>query len=240
MKTPISEDMKRLTRNRRLMVTVILAHIALGALLSLWVTRWVDREMRSDLLRQTQLLAETIKTDRLAMLSGSEADIEKPVYRRLKQQFAAVRQANDKCRRVYLVGRNADGKLVDLIDDQPVGSPQARVPGMIHEDAQQEYERVLQTGIGEVAGPFRKKGGSFISGCVPVKDQAGTVLALLAMDFDAWDWRFGLAPSVMPLAVLTLLLFAILSVGAVLSYFRNTMPGELPRLDPLPRTGAHG
>ncbi len=84
MKAHISEDKKRLTRNRRLMVTVILAHIALGALLSLWVTRWVDREMRNDLLRQTQLLAETINPDRLAALSGSESDIAKPEYQRFK------------------------------------------------------------------------------------------------------------------------------------------------------------
>ena len=229
MKARISEDMKRLTRNRRVMVAVILAHIALGVLLSLWVTRWVDREMRSDLLRQTQLLAETIKTDRLAMLSGSESDIEKPEYQRFKHQFASVQQTNDQCRNVYLVGRNADGKLVVMVDSLAADSPQARMPGMILDDAPQEFVRIMQTGIGMVAGPFRDSRGAFISGCVPVKDQAGTVLALLAMDFDAWDWRFGLAPSVMPLAVLTLLLFAILSVGAVLSYFRNSMPGELPR-----------
>lgn len=229
MKAHISEDKKRLTRNRRLMVTVLLAHIVLGALLSLWVTRWVDREMRNDLLRQTQLLAETINPDRLAALTGSESDIEKPEYQRFKHQFASVRQTNDKCRRVYLVGRNADGKLFDMVDGQPADSPQARKPGTTYDDAPQEFVRIMQSGIGMVAGPFRDSRGLCISGCVPIKDQTGTVLALLAMDFDAWDWRFGLAPSVMPLAVLTLLLFAILSVGAVLSFFRNSMPGELPR-----------
>ena len=95
MKAHISEDMRRLRRNRRVMVAVILAHIALGVLLSLWVTRWVDREMRNDLLRQTQLLAETINPDRLAALSGSESDIEKPEYQRFKHQFASVQQTND-------------------------------------------------------------------------------------------------------------------------------------------------
>ncbi len=229
MKAHISEDKKRLTRNRRLMVTVILAHIALGALLSLWVTRWVDREMRSDLLRQTQLLAETINPDRLAALSGSESDIAKPEYQRFNHQFASVRQINDKCRRVYLMGCNADGKMVVMVDSLAADSSQARKPGMNYDDAPQEFVRIIQTGIGMVAGPFRDSRGACISGCVPVKDQTGKVLALLAMDFDAWDWKFGLAPSVMPLAVLTLLLFAILSVGAVLSFFRNSMPGELPR-----------
>ena len=228
MKAHISEDKKRLTRNRRIMVAVILAHIALGVLLSLWVTRWVDREMRSDLLRQTQLLAETINPDRLATLSGSESDIEKPEYQRFNHQFASVQQTNDQCRHVYLIGRNADGKLVVMVDSLAADSLQARMPGMNY-DAPQEFVRVMQTGIGMVAGPFRDSRGACISGCVPVKDQTGKVLALLAMDFDAWDWKFGLAPSVMPLAVLTLLLFAILSVGAVLSFFRNSMPGELPR-----------
>ena len=131
MKAHISEDKKRLTRNRRVMVAVILAHIALGVLLSLWVTRWVDREMRSDLLRQTQLLAETINPDRLAKLSGSESDIEKPEYQRFKHQFASVQQTNDQCRSVYLMGRNADGKLVVMVDSLAADSPQARMPGMI-------------------------------------------------------------------------------------------------------------
>jgi CHASE1-domain containing sensor protein len=229
MKTHISENMKRLRRNRRLMVLVILAHIALGALLSLWVTSWVDTEMRNDLLRQTQLLAETIKADRLAALAGNEFDIEKPQYHRFKQQFASVRQINEQCRRVYLMGCNGDGKLFDIVDSQAVGSPQARLPGMTYDDAQQEFARIMETGIGIVAGPFRDSKGSFISGCVPVTGQAGEVIALLAMDFDAWDWKFGLAPSVLPLVVLTLMLFAILSVGGVLSFFRNKMPEELPR-----------
>jgi len=229
MKTHLSEEMKRLRRNRRLMVTVILAHIVLGALLSLWVTSWVDTERRNDLLRQTQLLAETIKADRLAALTGSEFDIEKPAYHRFKQQFASVQQTNEKCRRVYLMGHNNDGKLFDLVDSEAIGSSQARMPGGTYDDAPQEFARVLNTGSAMVAGPFRDSKGAFISGCVPVKDQTGAIIALVAMDFDAWDWKFGLAPSVMPLAVLTLLLFAILSVGAVLSFFRNRMPEELPR-----------
>ncbi len=229
MKTHISEKNRRLRRNRRLMVAVILAHIVLGALLSLGVTSWVDTEMRNDLLRQTQLLAETIKADRLTAFSGSEFDIEKPEYYRFKQQFASVQRTNEKCRRVYLMGLNSDGKLFDIVDSQVVGSPQARLPGMIYDDAQQEFARIMETGIGMVAGPFRGSKGAFISGCVPVMGQAGEVIALLAMDFDAWDWKFGLAPSVMPLAVLTLMLFAILSVGGVLSFLRNRMPEELPR-----------
>jgi len=229
MKTHISENMKRLSRNRRLMVMVILAHIALGAVLSLWVTSWVDTEMRNDLLRQTQLLAETIKADYLAALAGNEFDIEKPQYHRFKQQFASVRQTNEQCRRVYLLGCNGDGKLFDIVDSQAVGSPQARLPGMTYDDAQQEFARIMETGIGVVAGPFRDSKGVFISGCVPVTGQTGEVIALLVMDFDAWDWKFGLAPSVLPLAVLTLMLFAILSVGGVLSFLRNKMPEELPR-----------
>lgn len=229
MKTHLSEEKKRLRRNRRLMVGIILAYIALGALLALWVTSWVDTEMRKDLLRQTQLLAEAIKPDRLAELSGSEFDIEKPEYYRLKQQFASVQQTNDQCRRVYLLGCKSDGTLFDMVDSQAVGSSQARLPGMPYYDAPQEFARIMETGIGMVAGPLRDSRGAFISGCVPIKDQTGEVVALLAMDFDAWDWKFGLAPSVLPLAVLTLMLFAILSIGAVLSFFRNKMPGELPR-----------
>lgn len=221
--------MHRLTRNRRLMLGVIFAHIILGALLTLWVTRWVDTEMRNDLLRQTQLLAAAISPDRITMLTGSAADASAPEFQRLKQQFAAVRQATETCRFIYLMGRNASGDLVILVDSVPAGSPKGLQPGTIYADAPQGFMNVLETGNASVVGPFRDPWGRFISGCVPVKDQTGATIALLAMDFDAWDWRFGLAPVVMPLAILTVLLFAILSFGAVLSYYRARTPEAEPR-----------
>ena len=143
--THISEEMKRLKRNRRLMVAVIVAHIVLGAVLSLWVTDWVDTERRKDLLRQTQLLAEAIQPDRLASLTGSEFDIEKPEYHRFKQQFASVQLTNDKCRRVYLIGCTSEGKLFDIVDSHAVGSQNARQPGAIYADAPPEFARIMKT-----------------------------------------------------------------------------------------------
>jgi len=229
MITQIPDTMHRLARNRRLMVAVICAHIALGAVLSLWVTRWVDTEMRNDLLRQTMLLAETINPDRIAMLTGSETDAAKPEFQRLKHQLSAVRKTNDTCRFIYLMGRNEHGNMVILVDSVPEGPVEGPEPGMVYAEAPQGFMRVLETGNAAVVGPFKDRWGRFISGCVPVKDRSGAVIALLAMDFDAWDWTFGLAPAVKPLAVLTLMLFAILSIGAVLSYYRARIPGGMPR-----------
>jgi len=229
MNTPSPDTLRRLRRNRRLMLAVICAHIVLGALLSLWVTRWVDTEMRNDLLRQTLLLAETIGPDRIGVLTGGPGDTAKPEFQRLRQQFAAVQKANETCRFIYLMSRNEQGNLVTLVDSAPAGSPEGLQPGMIYADAPQDFMHVLKTGAAVVTGPFRDRWGKYISGCVPVKDQTGAPIALLAMDFDAWDWKFGLAPAVMPLAVLTLLLFAILSIGAVLSYYRARIPGGVPR-----------
>ena len=60
-----------------------------------------------------------------------------------------------------------------MVDSQAVDSPQARQPGMTYDDAPQEFARIMQTGTGMVAGPFRDSRGAFISGCVPVKGQTG-------------------------------------------------------------------
>ncbi len=220
---------QKLKRNRRLMMAVICAHIVLGIILSWWIARWVDTEMRIDLLRQTRLLAETVNPDRLRQLSGSDSDLARPEYRRLKHQFASVARLNETCRFIYLLGRSDTGQLCILVDSLPDGSPQARQPGEVYAEAPKGFLRAMETGDEVVEGPFTDRWGKFISGCVPVKDPAGTVVALLVMDFDAWEWKFGLAPAVKPLAVLTLLLFAILSIGAVLSYYRHRIPGGIPR-----------
>jgi CHASE1-domain containing sensor protein len=229
MTTRMPDSMQRLTRNRRLMAGVLCAHILLGAVLSLWVTHWVDSEMRNDLLRQTQLLAAAISPDRITMLFDSDADTPGPEFQRLNQQFAAVRQATDTCRFIYLMGYNKNANLVVLVGSSPADSPEGLQPGMIYAEAPQGFIKVMETGRAAVVGPFKDQWGRFISGCVPVKDQTGATVALLAMEFDAWDWKFGLAPVVMPLAILTVALFAILSIGAVLSYYRARIPGETPR-----------
>jgi len=229
MNTQIPDTIRRLKKNRRLMLAVILAHIALGIVLSWWVTRWVDTEMRIDLLRQTRLLAEAVNPDRVMRLTCSDSDRAKPEYRRFKHQFASVARLNETCRFVYLMGRNEQGRLCILVDSLPDDSPQARQPGVVYAEAPESFLGVFETGAGVVEGPFTDRWGRFISGCVPIKDRTGATVALLAMDFDAWEWRFGLAPAVKPLAVLTLLLFAILSIGAVLSYYRHRIPGGRPR-----------
>jgi PAS domain S-box-containing protein len=76
-----------------------------GALATWWIFVRTDRVMRAELLQSTQLVAQSLNIDPVNELAGTEADLAKPAYQRLKAQFAALRVTNPQCRFVYLLGR---------------------------------------------------------------------------------------------------------------------------------------
>ncbi|MCX6917244.1 MAG: hypothetical protein NT167_30105, partial [Verrucomicrobia bacterium] len=171
-----------------------LALLAFGALLEWRMAVQADREMRADLLHQTRVVAQGVDLDRLRALSGTPTDLNLPAYRRLKEQFAAVRRANPQYRFVYLMGRKADGTVFFFVDESPVGDVDEAPAGMVYEDVPAEFRRALATGIANTAGPFTDKWGVFVSGAVPISNpDNGAVIALLGLDIDARAWKWGVA-----------------------------------------------
>ena len=151
-----------------------------------------DRKMRTDLLRQTSMVAQAVNIDRVRNLSGTKADLNSPDYQRIKEQFAAIRSADPQCRFIYLMGRKVDGTVFFFVDNEPVGSQDEAPAGMIYTNAPDNFRRVFATGIADTAGPFTDEWGRFVSGAVPIFDpKSGATLAVLAMDIDArtWNWN---------------------------------------------------
>ncbi len=175
---------------------------------ALWTVLRVDRAMRDNLLQQTRLVAQAVDVERVQTLTGTAADIDKPAYRQLKQQFSNSRSANPQCRFVYLIGRKLDGTIFFFVDDCPAGHPEEAPAGMIYDDVPEGFRRVFATGIADTAGPYTDKWGAFISGAVPVfKPGSNKVLAVLCMDVDARNWKWNLASqAALPVGMLILLL----------------------------------
>jgi hypothetical protein len=181
--------------SRWLMVAAGLALMALGGRFVVWTAHRVDRQMRDEIFLQAQMVAQAVDFENVAALSGTEADLDSPDYRRLKEQLSLIRKANPKCRFIYLMGRRADGKIFFYVDSEDPDSPDYSPPGETYDEATKDDYAVFTTGTGNVnGGPYKDRWGVWISAMVPViHPDTRKMLAVLGMDFNAASWKWDVA-----------------------------------------------
>jgi hypothetical protein len=179
------------TANNKGIFLLLLAIFVAAALFVWWTVTRVDREMRANLLQQTSLVVQAVDVDHLKALTATEADVKSSYYQRLKEQLAATRSVNPKCRFVYLMGRKADGTVFFFVDSEMAGTKDYSPPGQVYEEAPAVYQRVFDTKTADVVGPVTDRWGVWVSALVPITDQAsGAVVGVLGMDIDARSWRW--------------------------------------------------
>ena len=93
------------------LTVALLVIFTVGLLFAWWIVARADREARTELLQQAQLVMQAIDIDRIRALSGTEADLEKPEYRRITEQFKAACSIKKGWRWLYLAGRRSEGKV---------------------------------------------------------------------------------------------------------------------------------
>jgi PAS domain S-box-containing protein len=175
--------MIRLLNGHKLWLPVVMAALLLGgAVLGWWTVVRTDREMRADLLRQTELMAQALNIERIKALGGTRADLEKPVYLRLKEQFAAVRTINPHCRFVNLMGRTGDGTIFLFLDSEPAGSRDYSPPGQRYREAPEGVRRAFATRNSAVEGPYADRWGTWVSALVPIHDPRTAIYGLGSRD----------------------------------------------------------
>lgn len=206
-----------LSIGKRGWVSILLILLGGGLLCAGWLAQRADREMRRDLLRLTNRVAESINIEYVKALTGTPADMESPEYIRLKRHLCTVRVANPTCRFAYLMGRKEDHTiffLLDVQDDEREETP-ACAPGELYDDASTALIQSFDSGQPFLEGPLTDEWGTWISAIVPLTDPAeGTVLAVLGLDIDVRDWRRQVwAQSGPPVGLLLLAVFAILAIG---------------------------
>ena len=213
--------------------------LVLGLGASLWQAERVDRQMRAGLLAEAQRLVDTLNPQRLAVLSGTEADLALPEYQRLKTQLQSVRQAFPRYRFVYLMGRRPDGTVIFHVDSEPPGSEDESPPGEVY-DALAPHELAVFSGRWPlVSGPSEDDWGVWVSALVPVPARAGNGGELvLGIDIDARDWRFQVVKrGAAPILIATGLLLLITLLGRWLLARRArvdaTVSGRLRHLEPV-------
>lgn len=213
--------LKQVTRGHYAWFAVSAAILAAGVLAVQWTIEKTDRELREHLLLSARLVAQAVNSERVATLSGSDADLCSPDYLRIKEQLAAVRSANPQCRFIYLMGRRADGTPFFLVDSEAPDSKDYSPPGQAYPDAPEGCYQVFETGRAMVEGPVSDRWGTWVTALVPLLDaRGGNVPAVLAMDMDARAWRRAVFNEATWPAGLTLALLALLAVSGILARSR--------------------
>ncbi len=174
----------RSARRHWWVVGAFAAVVIAGAFLAWSTVVRCDREMREELLRRASLIAQTVGAESVKALTGTDADLANPHYARIKEHIATVKQTDDKCRFVYLIGRKADGRLFFFADGEPAESSDCSPPGQIYEEAPEGYHRVFATGLMTTEGPYTDRWGTWVSAMVPIHDLR-SALAEATMPRDA-------------------------------------------------------
>lgn len=197
--------------------TLLTSVIILTLLLTWFVGSVTEREMRNNLLLQTQIGANCVDVARIKKLTGTISDLKSPDYLRLKQQLSSIVQVDNNLYFVYIMGVKKDGKVFFLVDDRPDEHPEGSNPGSSYDEAPIEFNTVMQTGIPTVEGPSADSWGSYASGCAPIIDpETGKPIAIFAIDFvtSSWYWKIilrSILPAGLAIALMTALLFMFIS-----------------------------
>lgn len=175
-------------RNRAL-YGAIAAVLSVGIVTSVVSARYEGERMRAEFFVKAHLVKEAINIDRIAALSGSEADLKNQDYIRLKKQLTRVRHADPQCRFQYLMGMRPDGSVFFFVDSEDESSKDYSPPGQVYTEVTEAYRNVFFTGKPIIEGPVTDRWGSWISALIPIRDpKTQKILAVFGMDIDARNW----------------------------------------------------
>jgi PAS domain S-box-containing protein len=213
--------MKQIKINGQRLIGMITALIILGMLLAWWAVHRADSAMRLGLLRQTKMVAQAVRVDRLLALTGTVADLDTPGYLQIKELLSSVKKADTRCRFIYLMGRKPDGQVFFFVDNEPVGSKDESPAGQIYEEISPEFLPVFDEKISATVGPVTDRWGTWITALVPMIDpDSGDLVSVMAMDIDARNWNWDLASqAALPVGILFLLITS--AIVVLLASFRS-------------------
>ncbi|MFA5060337.1 MAG: ATP-binding protein [Candidatus Omnitrophota bacterium] len=185
--------------------------ILLCFLLSWFFVKFIgDHEkktQKANFLSQVRILAAAVRNDSVQSLTGSENDLIKPEYLRLKEQMTQVVKANPTLRFAYLMGKK-DDKVIFLVDGEDPDSPDYSSPGEVYEEASTELRALFTGGDGFVEGPLTDRWGTWVSALIPLKDaETNDVIAVMGLDVDASTWERDIISQQIVAGVISFLFF---------------------------------
>jgi PAS domain S-box-containing protein len=157
-----------------------------------FVTAWAghdrERERRRDIIYLVKTGVAAMHTQRIARLTGTEADLPSPDYQRLKEQLVKMKKAVESARFYYLMRLDGD-KAVFLVDSESPASSGYSPPGQAYDEVTGEVRAALKSRYPVVTGPTKDRWGTWISALAPVFDDDGRIIATFGIDIEAARWN---------------------------------------------------
>jgi PAS domain S-box-containing protein len=184
--------------------------------------------MRASIRQQAELVAQGINPNHVEALTGSEADLATPSYKKLKEQLVAARSVHSQYRSVYLMGHSADGQMILLVDSEPADSTDYASPGAVFKEASGGFRQAFEAKHPVVEGPVTHRWGTWISALIPMVNARSGKVTVLGLDVDARSWALEVAArAALPLG---LMLGLVIVTSAVLATTRRHSAASRPVL----------
>ena len=155
---------------RRWAAAAVAFVILFGSVLSGWMAWQTDRQMRDNLLYDARLVMQMVEFPQVRSLTRTSADLDSPVYQRLKQQMVRVRETNPRCQDLYILGRRSDGSIFYFINAAPTNSQHDALPGRVYSPASRTLRSIFGIRDEGLDGPRADNRGRVISAFAAIRD----------------------------------------------------------------------
>jgi len=201
-----------------------------GLIVTFWLIRLADKDLRNELLNESKLIAESIDLRLIEKLKGDSSDINLPDYYVLKKQLSKIKKSEPRYHFVYLMGKKEDGKIFFYVDNVMHGEVGESPPGQIYFEASQELLEVFSKGIAKTEGPINDRWGTFISSMVPVfHPDTKEVIAVLGVDINAEMRKQDLFWVAVPPLLVMLTLIGLIFITSGLLWQRDVFGTSAPK-----------
>lgn len=215
---------KHLPFSTKVFICILLLLILAGSIFTRWTAYKTEQQMREDFLLQTFILSEAFNIKHLLLLNNPEADMEPPVYERVKRQLIQTHLAFPQYCGMKIMGQNEDGSIFIIMDSQPEETRESAHNVNMNESAA-IVRQVFSSGESQLHGSVDTFEGSVITTVAPLLEpQTGEVIAALSIDFDAGEWQKIIRNSFYFPIISTLVLIGILTAGAFCLRWRFYLP----------------
>jgi PAS domain S-box-containing protein len=187
-------------------VVLFVAILLVGTVVTWLVVQRAGESLRRDFLQETVYVAQALGIERVLELKGGGEGALAPANVAMKEALTVYKASNPSLRGIALMGQNAQGEIIVFAESRPEGNSEKAPSDVRREGTDKGFQRVFETGVGQLVGPGCDHWGSFITAAAPLRDPAdGHVIAVLAMDRDASELHWAALRAGMPGLVLTLM-----------------------------------
>ncbi len=181
---------KRLVfRPKRYTNIVIILLVLVGIADAVFVAYSTNSHNRELLQGRALAVADALPHDDINLLTGSQSDIDSPIYNRLKDSLQQIKQNNTDIQTVYIMTKQAD-TIRSLVDSEPVYSENYMAPGTPYIEASEGLKGAFDKAPAPFfEGPVRDRWGAWVSALAPVIDpDTKNLIAFVGMDTTATEY----------------------------------------------------